>query len=452
METRTSSSGVVPQLKPPPPPPGAFLLLFLNCRHRGARSLCRGNWTEPASGPGPSREEAAEPDRTVLCEVDLAVMSLSANDLTELMELWEELNLTAADHHNLSHVETLLCSGAVSHAALLHVLSVLYVFIFLAGLAGNVLVVWVNLRADWNRYETHLYVLNLSVADLCVVATLPVWVTSLLQGGRWPFGEAVCKLTHLVFSVNLFSSIFFLTCMSVDRYLSVTLFANAPDSRRKKVVRRLICILVWLLALAASVPDTYFLQAVKSSRHDGAVCQPVYPSANPRDWMVGVQLSFFVLGFAIPFPVIAVFYLLLAAAIPPGSDQERRISRRIILTYIVVFLVCWLPFHAALLLDTLALLNVLPFSCRLENFLDVALHLTQCFSLVHCCINPVLYNFLNRNYRYDLMKAFIFKYSTKTGLARLIDGSHASETEYSAVAMDSSVPNASGLNASPSCS
>ncbi|KAK9524272.1 hypothetical protein VZT92_018122 [Zoarces viviparus] len=359
-------------------------------------------------------------------------MSLSASDISELMELWEELNLTG-DAHNLSHVETLVCSGAVGHAAFLHVLSVLYVFIFLVGLAANAPVVWVNLRSGGNRYETHLYVLNLAVADLCVVATLPVWVTSLLQGGRWPFGDAACKLTHLVFSVNLFGSIFFLACMSADRYLSAVRFANAPDGRRRKVARRLICILVWLLALAASVPDTYFLQAVKSSHHDGAVCRPVYPADRPRDWMVGVQLSFTVLGFAIPFPVISVFYLLLAAAIPPSADQEHRIGRRIVLTYIVVFLVCWLPFHAVLLLDTLSLLNVLPFSCRLENFLDVALHLTQCFSLVHCCINPVLYNVLNRNYRYDLMKAFIFKYSTRTGLARLIDGSHASETDYSVV-------------------
>uniref|UniRef100_A0A3Q3X9Y9 G-protein coupled receptors family 1 profile domain-containing protein n=1 Tax=Mola mola TaxID=94237 RepID=A0A3Q3X9Y9_MOLML len=364
---------------------------------------------------------------------------IKLHDLTELMELWEELNLTATDHYNLSHVETLLCSGLVSHGTFLHFLSVSYVFIFLVGLAANVLVVWVNLRADRNHYETHLYILNLAVADLCVVATLPVWVTSLLQGGRWPFGEAACKFTHLIFSVNLFSSIFFLTSMSVDRYLSVTLFAEAPNSRRKKVVRRLICILVWLLALMASAPDTYFLQAVKSPHYDGTVCRPMYPSHNPRGWMVGVQLSFIVLGFAIPFPVIAVLYLRLAAVIPPSSDQERCVSRRIILTYIVVFLVCWLPFHTVLLLDTLSLLNLLPFSCQLENFLDASLHLTQCFSLVHCCINPIVYNFLDRNYRYDLMKAFMFKYSSKTGLARLIEGSQASETEYSAVAASNSI-------------
>ncbi|KAJ8003911.1 hypothetical protein DPEC_G00153310 [Dallia pectoralis] len=374
----------------------------------------------------------------------VAAMSLSASDLTELMEIWEEFNLTSehyGDNLSAHHVEALLCSPGYSFGAVLYTLSIFYIFIFLVGLAANSLVVWVNIRSEGKRYETHLYILNLAVADLCVVATLPVWVSSLLQRGHWPFGEAVCKITHLVFSVNLFGSIFFLTCMSVDRYLSVALFGDGGNSRRKKVVRRVICILVWLLALAASVPDTYFLRAFKPPHLDATLCRPIYPDDNAREWMVGIQLSFIVLGFAIPFPVIAGFYLLLARAVsntnPAGagtnSNQERSISRKIILTYIVVFLVCWLPYHGVLLVDTLSILNLLPFSCRLDNFLFVALHLTQGLSLLHSCVNPIVYNFINRNYRYDLMKAFIFKYSTKTGLAKLIDASRVSETEYLAV-------------------
>ncbi|XP_069577320.1 atypical chemokine receptor 3-like [Brachyistius frenatus] len=342
-------------------------------------------------------------------------MSLSANDLSELMELWAELNLTAAE--NVSGFETLRCSGGVGRLALLHVLSVLYIFIFLVGLVANGLVVWVHLRSERMRDETHRYAAHLAAADLCVVATLPVWVASLLQGGRWPFGDAACKLTHLVFSANLFGSIFFLTCMSVDRYLSVTLLA---DGRRKKAARRLICVAVWALALAASVPDTYFLRVVKSSHHDGAVCRPVYPPASPRVWMAAVQLSFFLLGFAVPFPVITASYLLLAAAVPPDA------GRRLVLSYILVFLACWLPFHGVLLLDSLTLLGVLPFGCRLDDFLDAALHLTQAVSLLHCCINPVLYNFLSRNYRHDLMKA-VLRSSSRTSW--LLD---ASDTESSA--------------------
>lgn len=384
-------------------------------------------------------------------------MSLSVNDLAELMEMWEELNFTSssANHDNHRHPGNLthaveVCPARFSQGALFYTLSVLYLFIFLVGLAANALVVWVSVRSErGRRYETHLYVLNLSVADLCVTATLPVWVSSLLQRGHWPFGQAVCQATHLVFSVNLFASIFFLTCMSVDRYLSSRArYGEGVGSRRKKVIRRAVCVAVWVVALAASLPDTYFLQAVRSSHSDSiTVCRSVYPGPEPRDWMVGVQLSFIILGFLVPFPVLAVSYLLLARSILPLQEQqeeeeeqqerERRLSRNILLSYIVVFLLCWLPYHAALLLDTLALLNALPFSCSLENLLYVALHLTQCLSLLHCCLNPLLYTFLSRSYRYDLMKAFIFKYSTRTGLARLIDGTSSAraseETEYEEV-------------------
>lgn len=345
--------------------------------------------------------------------------------------LMEDINFTEHDD-NVSHMEALVCPPSFNMVAVLYAMSVLYIFIFIIGLAANSVVVWVNVRAERSRYETHLYILNLAVADLCVVATLPIWVSSLLQHGHWPFGEAMCKITHLVFSVNLFSSIFFLTCMSVDRYLSVALFSDS-HSRQKKMVRKLICVLVWLLALAVSVPDTYFLQAVKPVHSENTFCRPVYPVESAREWMVGIQFSFIVLGFAIPFPVIAVFYLLLAGAIASSPDQERCLSRKLILTYIVVFLVCWLPYHGVLLVDALSMLGVMSFSCPLENFIYVSLHATQCLSLIHCCVNPVIYNFINKNYRYDLMKAFIFKYSTKTGLAKLIDASRVSETEYSAV-------------------
>ncbi|XP_066543848.1 atypical chemokine receptor 3 [Amia ocellicauda] len=354
-------------------------------------------------------------------------------DLTEIIDFLDELNFTdREDNFSQNMIETLMCPPSFNKSAFLYTMLVFYIFIFIIGLVANSVVVWVNLRAERNRYETHLYILNLAIADLCVVATLPIWVTSLVQHGHWPFGEIMCKITHLVFSVNLFGSIFFLACMSVDRYLCVVYFGDA-NSQRKKVARRLICILVWLLALAASIPDTYFLKVMKPEHSGNTFCRPMYPGDNPREWMVGIELSFIILGFAIPFPVIAVFYILLAGAISSSTDQERRISRKIIFTYIVVFLVCWLPYHAVLLIDALSLLSVLPFNCQLENFLYVALHFTQCFSLTHCCINPVIYNFINRNYRYDLMKAFIFKYSTKTGLAKLIDASRVSETDYLAV-------------------
>lgn len=372
-------------------------------------------------------------------------MSLSTSELEDLFKLFGDPNVSDT-LSNISSVDAMVCATAFNRNALLYSMCVLYTFIFIVGLAANALVLWVNIRAQRDstpRHETHTYIAHLAVADLCVCATLPVWVSSLAQHGHWPFGEVACKLTHLLFSVNLFGSIFFLACMSVDRYLSVTRRRSDHEGARRKLIRRGVCVGVWLLALVASLPDTYFLQTVKATHGDTMLCRPVYPEEHPREWMVGVQLSFILLGFVLPFPIIAVFYILLAGAFTVSSssssttvEQERRVSRRVILAYIVVFLGCWGPYHGVLLADSLSQLNLVPLTCRLENVIYVALHLTQCLSLLHCCFNPILYNFINRNYRYDLMKAFIFKYSTRTGLARLIEASNISEAEYSAVALD----------------
>ncbi|XP_009460577.1 PREDICTED: atypical chemokine receptor 3 [Nipponia nippon] len=328
---------------------------------------------------------------------------MSALDFASILDFLETANLTeinwTCNNSDCITVDATTCPGMLNKSALLYTLSFFYIFIFVIGLVANSVVVWVNLQAKMTGYETHLYIFNLAIADLCVVITLPV-------------------------------SIFFLACMSVDRYLSVAYFTNSSN-RKKKIIRRCICILVWLLAFSASLPDTYYLKTVSSNNE--TYCRPVYPEESFKEWLIGMELISVVLGFLIPFPIIALFYFLLAKTISASSDQERKSNGKIIFSYVVVFLVCWLPYHVAVLLDIFYSLHFIPFSCQMENFLYATLHITQCFSLVHCCVNPILYSFINRNYRYELMKAFIFKYSAKTGLTKLIDASRVSEAEYSAL-------------------
>ncbi|XP_069081662.1 atypical chemokine receptor 3 [Pleurodeles waltl] len=361
---------------------------------------------------------------------------MSAIDFTSILDYLEsanltEINLTCSNGECVT-LESVSCPSTLNKSALLYALAIVYIFIFVIGLVANSVVVWLNIQAKHTGYETHLYVFNLAIADLCVVLTIPVWVVSLVQHNQWPMGELTCKIAHLLFSINLFGSIFFLTCMSVDRYFSI-IFFSAASNRKRKIIRRLVCIFVWLLAFTVSLPDTYFLKTVTSTLSNETFCRPLYPEENFKEWLVGMELTSVTLGFIIPFPIIAVFYFLLAKRIAASSDQERSSSGKIIISYVIVFLICWLPYHGVVLLDVFSVLMYIPFSCQMENFLYAALHITQCFSLLHCCLNPILYSFINRNYRYELMKAFIFKYSTKTGLTKLIDATRVSEAEYIAV-------------------
>ncbi|KAE8580581.1 hypothetical protein XENTR_v10024476 [Xenopus tropicalis] len=365
---------------------------------------------------------------------------MSAADFAAAMDYMESMNSTefnlSCSNGDCIILESLSCPNTLNKSALLYTLAIVYIFIFVMGLLANSVVIWLNLQAKTTGYETHLYIFNLAIADLCVLLTLPVWVVSLVQHNQWPMGEMTCKITHLVFSINLYSSIFFLTCMSVDRYLCVSLNGTAGQ-RRRKIIRRLVCVLVWLVAFVVSLPDTYYLKTVSSPVTNETYCRSMYPEETFKEWLLGMEIVSIMLGFVIPFPIIAIFYCLLAWTLSSSSsssgDQERRISGRLIVSYVVVFMVCWLPYHAMVILDVMSFLQLLPFSCFLDNFLYAALHITQCYSLLHCCINPILYSFIHRNYRYEIMKAFIFRYSSKTGLTKLIESSKVSEAEYSAV-------------------
>ncbi|KAM4611241.1 atypical chemokine receptor 3 [Discoglossus pictus] len=366
---------------------------------------------------------------------------MSAVDFAAVMDYMESIN-SSDPNLNCSGgdcivLESVSCSPTLNKSALLYTLAIVYIFIFVMGLLANSVVIWLNLQAK-TGYETHLYIFNLAVADLCVLLTLPVWVVSLVQHNQWPMGEMTCKVTHLIFSINLYSSIFFLTCMSVDRYMSMS--RGAGGQRRRKVIRQLVCIFVWLVAFAVSLPDTYYLKTVSSPVTNETYCRSMYPEESFREWLLGMEILSIVLGFIIPFPIIAIFYWLLARTLNTSSslpssagDQDRNLSGKLIVCYVVVFMICWLPYHGTVLLDVFSFLQLIPFSCQLDNFLYAALHITQCFSLLHCCINPILYSFIHRNYRYEIMKAFIFRYSSKTGLAKLIESSKVSEAEYSAV-------------------
>lgn len=108
------------------------------------------------------------------------------------------------------------------------------------------------LRYTKMKTATNIYIFNLALADALVLATLPFQGTDVFQG-YWPFGNALCKAVVSIDYYNMFTSVFTLTVMSMDRYVAVCHPVKALDMRtphKAKVVN--IC--VWLLASAIGVP------------------------------------------------------------------------------------------------------------------------------------------------------------------------------------------------------
>ncbi|NXP71908.1 GPR25 protein, partial [Ramphastos sulfuratus] len=96
---------------------------------------------------------------------------------------------------------------------------ILYSFIFLLGLVGNLFVIALLAARSGGERAVDTFVLNLALADVIFVCTLPFWVAAGAQGNRWLLGEGLCKVSSYVIAVNRCSSILFLTALSVERYL-----------------------------------------------------------------------------------------------------------------------------------------------------------------------------------------------------------------------------------------
>lgn len=114
------------------------------------------------------------------------------------------------------------------------------------------------------KTATNIYIFNLALADALVLATLPFQVTDVLLG-YWPFGLALCKMVVAIDYYNMFTSIFTLTIMSVNRYIAVCHPVHSLEVRTPQRAK-LVNVAVWVLASAIGVPVMIMAQVeVESS-------------------------------------------------------------------------------------------------------------------------------------------------------------------------------------------
>lgn len=102
------------------------------------------------------------------------------------------------------------------------------------------------------KTATNIYIFNLALADALVTTTMPFQSTDYLLN-TWPFGEVVCKVFISIDYYNMFTSIFTLTMMSVDRYVAVCHPVKALDFRTP-IKAKMINVCIWILSSAAGIP------------------------------------------------------------------------------------------------------------------------------------------------------------------------------------------------------
>lgn len=115
------------------------------------------------------------------------------------------------------------------------------------------------------KTATNIYIFNLALADALATSTLPFQSAKYLMN-TWPFGELLCKVVIAIDYYNMFTSIFTLTMMSVDRYIAVCHPVRALEFRTP-VKAKIINVCIWILSSAVGVP--IMIMAVTKVTHQG---------------------------------------------------------------------------------------------------------------------------------------------------------------------------------------
>ena len=257
---------------------------------------------------------------------------------------------------------------------------ILYCVIFTVGLLGNGLVIYVT-GFRMKRTVNSVWFLNLALADFLFTAFLIFTIISVSQGHQWPFGYLMCKLNSLVIAVNMFASIFLLTAISLDRCLSIWVVVWAQNKRTVRKAQ-LISVAIWMTAIVCSIPYATFR---KLRGKDKMYCS-YSESYTPERKMILTTFRF-VMGFLIPFLVICVSYAAIGVRAGRLQRTRKHRPRRIIVSVILAFFICWLPFHVMQFIQ-------LKGTSQLKMVAQIGGTLTVCLAFLNSCLNPILYVFM----------------------------------------------------------
>ncbi|KAF9823753.1 hypothetical protein SFRURICE_017316 [Spodoptera frugiperda] len=104
----------------------------------------------------------------------------------------------------------------------------------------------------FKEHVTNIFLVNLSAADLLVTGIcMPIQLSKAITL-VWFYGETVCKIVNYIQGVAVAASVFTITAMSVDRWLSISPEPRLRPPGRKQAL--LLLFLLWCAALLIFIP------------------------------------------------------------------------------------------------------------------------------------------------------------------------------------------------------
>ncbi|XP_041083045.1 chemokine-like receptor 1 [Polyodon spathula] len=271
---------------------------------------------------------------------------------------------------------------------------VLMAIIFLLGVCGNGLVIWMTVL-KMKRTVNTTWFLSLAVADFIFCVFIPFSIVHLALDHHWPFGLVMCKLTSFIMFLNMFVSIFLLTLISIDRCVSV-IFPVWSQNYRTPRMASVVVLAVWVASALLSTSSLAFRDI--HSTDEKTTCYNNYILASDQSHLSAaerqkaVSLTRFICGFVIPFTVIVFCYYFIVAKVRNNHMAKSSKPFRIMAGIIVAFFVCWLPYHVFIIME-------ISHQQHNKQVLHYGMQIAYMLASANSFLNPILYVFMGKDFQ-----------------------------------------------------
>ncbi|XP_076142639.1 G-protein coupled receptor 4 [Alosa pseudoharengus] len=275
-------------------------------------------------------------------------------------------------------------------------LPVLYGIFFSLGTPLNILSLFGLYKLIKTENVLPVYVLNLLLADLIQLLTLPLWIDYYKNDHYWRFGPRVCQFTSLCFYVSMYAAIFFMCIIALERHLAIACPLKFHFLSRLKFARW-FALGIWVMI---TIPLCIAFNKLFPVRANYTLCIEKYPSGGG---FITYRLITLLISFVIPLAFILILHVKtlrsLMAVTALASNEKRRIKSLLTLL-VVIFLVVLGPYHITGCVKYLGLLfHGDSYACAWEKAIFMPFQLGRGLLSLNSLLDPVLYIFLRNDFR-----------------------------------------------------
>ncbi|XP_039594533.1 hydroxycarboxylic acid receptor 2-like [Polypterus senegalus] len=262
---------------------------------------------------------------------------------------------------------------------------------FIFGMPGNAMALWIFGSSLKKRKPLTVYLLNLVLADLLLIISLPFRIDSNMRKEHWIFEDIFCRINLFTLALNRSASIGFMTLVAVDRYFKIVL----PHHRLNRLSIKYsvaISFIVWALVLALRCP-------LLSKNH-------IYVSGNMslcRSFSHTIDLTFekklhygvYILEFFIPFGILIfctfrIIWILKFRQLDKSNKVQKAI--KVLVLILLCFTICFLPGILSGL-TALLIIKFFPSACKAYNISAMLFSVSIAFTYLNSVLDPIIYCF-----------------------------------------------------------